>query len=175
MSSEKQQDFVERAALDEWVSLAARALPDAVSGLEDLRYRTMARIDDDQTDRPMGRDESMLYELRHYDIYPDQWEPYLAWLGERANPVLFDQFQLRLIGFWRGVPKQGEGEPSPNLYWLLAWESEAEMRERWAAIFASPEWQAAWAEVINPATGRSKYHRQTSSTLMQALPFSPIQ
>lgn len=117
----------------------------------------------------------MIYELRHYGTYPEQWEPYLAWLEQRANPVLFDQFQLRLIGFWRGVAKRGEDEPHPNLYWLLVWESEDEMRTRWDSIFASPEWSAALDAVIDPATGTSRYHRQTSSTLLHALPISPIQ
>lgn len=117
----------------------------------------------------------MIYELRHYDIYPDQWDAYLVWLEERASPVLFDEFQFRLVGIWRGVARQNGAEPSPNLYWLVAWESEEERDDRWAALFASPSWNAVWDEVIDPATSNSKYHRQTSSTLLRSLPMSPIQ
>ena len=62
----------------------------------------------------------MLYEIRHYDIRPDQWGPYLSWLEEKASPILSEQFKFRLIGFWRGIAKTGQPEPSRNLSWLLA-------------------------------------------------------
>jgi hypothetical protein len=118
---------------------------------------------------------AMFYEVRQYDIRPDQWGPYLAWVEKKASPVLFEQFKFRLIGFWRGIAKAGEPEPTTNLIWLLAWESEEEMRERWAAMRASAEWQAAWAEIIDPSTDKSRYHLQTRSTLLRPLPISPLQ
>ena len=48
------------------------------------------------------------------------------------------------------------------------------MRERWAAVFASDAWKTAWAEAVDPATGERKYHRQTRSVLLRALPRSPL-
>jgi NIPSNAP protein len=116
----------------------------------------------------------MVYELRGYDIDPDRWDEYLAWAENRAFPVLFETFQFRLVGIWQAVAKEGEASPATNLQYILAWESEAEMRERWAAVFASDAWQAAWAEAVDPATGERKYHRQVRSVLMRALPRSPL-
>jgi hypothetical protein len=117
----------------------------------------------------------MLYELRSYDIDPAWWDEWHAWATNRALPVLLDTFGFRLIGWWQALAKPGEPEPTTNLHWILAWESEAEMRERWAALLASDAWQAVWAEAIDPATGQRRWHRQTRSTLLCALPASPLQ
>jgi hypothetical protein len=117
----------------------------------------------------------MLYELRAYDIHPERWDQYLAWVEKKAAPILFDQFKFRLVGVWRAIAKAGEVEPTTNLYEIFAWESEEQMRDRWAAFFTSAEWNAAWAEITDPTTDKSRYHLRTSSTLLHALPFSPLQ
>jgi hypothetical protein len=117
----------------------------------------------------------MLYELRTYDIHPERWDEYLAWVEKKAAPILFDQFKFRLIGFWRAIAKAVEVQPTTNLYEIFAWESEEEMRDRWTAFFASAEWNAAWAEITDPISGKSRYHLRTFSTLLRALPISPLQ
>jgi hypothetical protein len=117
----------------------------------------------------------MFYELRGYDVDPDQWDAFIAWGDEHIAPVLFDQFGFRLVGRWEVVPKAGETPPATNYHWILAWESEAEMHGRWAAVFASDSWKAAWGRQVDPATGKSRYITKFSSTLLRPLPLSPLQ
>lgn len=115
----------------------------------------------------------MLYELRGYDVVPERWEEFLAWGDAWAIPVIFDQFNFRLVGRWQTIPKLGENTPSTNYQYLLAWESEEEMRARWAEALGSAAWKAAWAASLDPATGKSFYLR-VQSTLLQPLPLSPL-
>ena len=117
----------------------------------------------------------MLYELRSYDIDPDRWDEYLAWVTARGLPCLCDAFRFRLVGFWQAMAKEGQAPPTTNLHYILAWESEAEMRERYAALVASAAWKALSAEMRDPATGERKWVRQTRSVLLRALPPSPLQ
>jgi hypothetical protein len=114
----------------------------------------------------------MLYELRRYEIRPDAWDEFLRWGEEWGIPVLIDQFGFRLIGRWEVLP--AAGEHSPTFCWMIAWESEEEMRERWAAAVESAAWKAAWAEAADPATGGSKFHLRTRSDLMRPLAGSPL-
>jgi hypothetical protein len=71
-------------------------------------------------------------------------------------------------------PVADEGTLPINFRFMLAWESEEEMRERRAAAWASEAWQAAWAAAVDPATGELKYHLQGHSVLMRPLAHSPL-
>lgn len=117
----------------------------------------------------------MLYELRRYDINPVRWDEFLLWAEDRAWPILQDQFGFRLVGRWQIIPKTGETAPSTNYCYILAWESEEEMRERRGAASVSPAWESAMAETLDPGTGESKYFLQIQSALMQPMLHSPLQ
>ncbi|MGN6362257.1 MAG: NIPSNAP family protein [Thermomicrobiales bacterium] len=115
----------------------------------------------------------MFYELRRYEIRPETWGEFLDWGVTKAAPALVDQLGFRLVGRWEVLPK--EGEHSPTFCWMLAWESEQEMNERWAEAVGSDAWKDAWASAVDPATGASKFHLSSQSNLMRPLALSPLQ
>jgi hypothetical protein len=114
----------------------------------------------------------MFYELRQYDIYPEVWDEYLVWAETKAFPVLLDELQFPLVGFWQNVAKADGPEPTSNILWILAWESEEEMRAKWAAWRSAPRYKEIWEGVGDPVTGQTKYHRQIRSTLLRSLPIT---
>lgn len=118
----------------------------------------------------------MLYELRSYDIDPERIDGYLEWANTRALPILMGQFGFRVQGFWHAVETADGPPPATNVQWIIAWESEEEMRTRWAEARASDAWKGAMAETMDPAqpNGR-KYHRVVRSTLLAPIPASPLQ
>lgn len=118
----------------------------------------------------------MLYELRSYDIDPERIDGYLAWANSTAMPILMGQFGFRVKGFWHAIETSEGPAPETNVHWLIAWESEDEMKERWAIARASEEWKAAMAETMDPdqPNGR-KYHRIVRSKLLAPIPASPLQ
>ncbi len=117
----------------------------------------------------------MLYELRSYDVHPEQWDAFLVWAERQAFPLLLDHFGFRLVGYWSALSPASEATPVPSVHWMLAWESEEEMLERWAAAIASPEaWTMAWNDGTDPATGTSRFYLQTRTTLLQPLTPSPL-
>ena len=107
----------------------------------------------------------MLYELRSYDIDPERLDGYLEWANTRAMPILMGQFGFRVTGFWHAIETSEGPAPETNVHWIIAWESEAEMKERWAM-----------AETMDPEqpNGR-KYHRVVRSKLLAPIPASPLQ
>ena len=117
----------------------------------------------------------MVYELRSYDIDPARVEDYLTWANDRAMPILVGTHGFRLVGFWRALAKTNESLPTTNVHWLIAWESEQEMNDRWAAARASAAFQEAVREISDPATGQSMYHLRRQSTLLRGIPRSPLQ
>ena len=117
----------------------------------------------------------MYYELRSYDIVPDKIDQYLEWANQKAVPLLTSTFGFKVIGFWHAVQKTGEELPATNVHWMIAWESEQEMNERWAAARASAEWQTIFKEVTDPTTGERIYHKVIRSTLLKPIAASPLQ
>ena len=116
----------------------------------------------------------MVYELRSYDIAPDKLDEYLAWANNKALPLLVGVYGFRLVGFWKVVPKTGEPAPTTNVHWIIAWESEAEMNEKWAAARASDAWKEIAKETVD-ANGNPVYHMRRQSNLLKAIPRSPFQ
>jgi|HigsolmetaAR202D_1030399.scaffolds.fasta_scaffold24998_2 ABC-type oligopeptide transport system substrate-binding subunit len=110
----------------------------------------------------------MIYELRSYDIEPTLLDLYLQSVNDRVLPLLVNTFNFRLIGFWHAVPTSTDPAPSTNVHWIIAWESEQEMLDRWAEAKATEEWAAAWQ-------GLPKFHLKIQRTMLQAIPFSPLQ
>lgn len=86
-----------------------------------------------------------------------------------------------MIGFWRAVDTaEAESPPSgpastTNVHWMIAWESEAEMRSKWAEVRASNEMTEIMKERIDPETGGQKWHRVVRSALLAPTEASPLQ
>lgn len=118
----------------------------------------------------------MLYELRSYDIDPDRIDGYIEWANTRALPILIGQFGFRVQGFWHAIATEDGPAPATNVQWIIAWESEAEMKARWAEARGSDAWKAAMAETADPdqPNGR-KYHRTVRSTFLAPIAASPLQ
>ncbi len=111
----------------------------------------------------------MIYELRQYAIEPTLLDEYLAWANDRALPFLTGTFGFRLVGFWRVTGSGDETPPGPiNVVWLIAWQSETEMRETWTRVRSSPAWQAI-------REGLPPYWRERRSVVLQPIPYSPLQ
>ncbi len=117
----------------------------------------------------------MCYELRSYDIVPHLLQDYLTWANHKVIPLLTGHFGWNVIGFWHAVDKAGEGAPSTNVHWMIAFESEQHMVDEWAKVRASTEWKMIFKEVIDPATGERIYHRVIKSTLLKPVSNSPLQ
>jgi len=117
----------------------------------------------------------VLYELRSYDIRPERWDDYLNWAYTTAWPILFEAHGFPLVGWWQVVPNADEPPSSTNLQWILAWESEEQRNERWAALLDDDAWKAAVAATRDPASGDSLYHLRTRYRFLRPLPRSPLQ
>jgi hypothetical protein len=110
----------------------------------------------------------MIYELRSYDIDPPLLDAYLVWANDQALPILVGKFAFRLVGFWYAVaPAAGEA-PATNVHWMIAWESEQEMLDRWKEATSTEEWKAI-------GQGQPRYHLKIQRTLLKAIPRSPYQ
>ena len=122
----------------------------------------------------------MYYELRSYDINPDRIDEYLVWASTKAVPF-FKSRGMRVIGFWKAVDTaEAEFPPSgpastTNVHGMIAWESEAEMRSKWAEVRASDEMKEIMKERIDPETGGQKWHRVVRSALLAPTEASPLQ
>ena len=88
---------------------------------------------------------------------------------------------MRIVGFWKAIDT-GEAEFPPsgpasatNIHWMLAWESEAEMRAIWGEVRGSEEYQEILKERIDPETGGQKWHRVVRSALLAPTAASPLQ
>jgi len=115
----------------------------------------------------------MIYELRSYDIVHEKLQEYLAWISEHGLPVM-RRFGFRIVGFW-WVGKDGnDPKPRTNIRWMVAWDSEEQMEQQWAAMKASEGWQTAWA-LVKDEDGRSRFHRGTRRAILHALvdPIAP--
>jgi len=111
----------------------------------------------------------MLYELRCYDIDPVLLGEYLAWANDHALPLVVEQFDFRLVGFWQVVAPANATEASAtNIHWVIAWQDEQEMLSRWEQVLASSSWAAIW-------DGRPRFHLKVERKLLQPIPRSPLQ
>jgi hypothetical protein len=52
-----------------------------------------------ETSSPASSGGAMLYELRSYDVHPEQWDAFLAWAERQAFPLHLDHFGFRLVGY----------------------------------------------------------------------------
>ena len=100
-----------------------------------------------------------VYELRHYVAIAGR-ERALRDRFENGTLALFDRLGVRVVDFW-------ETSPPGELWYLLEWESEVAMRERWTAFKADERWLAlkAASEADGPLIA------SITSTLLTRAPF----
>jgi hypothetical protein len=107
----------------------------------------------------------VLYERRGYDIVPELLDEYLTWANDIGLPFIVEKFEFRVIGFWHAVAPAGGAVPATNVHWIVAWNDEKEMLDRWEALGASPEWQAIL---------QRRFYLKTERKLLRAIPRSPL-
>ncbi len=97
-----------------------------------------------------------IVEIRDYTIEPEWFERYKVWANAEAAPWL--KANLDVIEFWMddGIEAEVGGSApvvspngQPNVCWIIRWPSKAERDAQFAEKFASPEWQAIWANHPN--------------------------
>ncbi len=109
-----------------------------------------------------------MYELRSYDIDPALLDRYLAWANDQALPILVGKYGFRLVGFWHAVASSGGEAPATNVHWIICWQSEEEMVNRWKEATSTEEWKAI-------GQGQPRFHLKVQRTLRKAIPRSPYQ
>lgn len=77
----------------------------------------------------------MIHELRIYHCLPGRL-PALLKRFETATLAIWDRIGIRQKGFWTVAI----GESSAAVYYLLEWESLAELETKRAIFNADPEW-----------------------------------
>ena len=120
----------------------------------------------------------MIYELRSYAINPDTWDDFRAWGLNRAFPVLFERFNLPLVGFFENVSvadiKDEAFNRTVGVHWILAWDSVEERHQRMTELRASREWRTATLEAKDEK-GQERFFVNACVTFLKAWPGSPIQ
>jgi NIPSNAP len=81
----------------------------------------------------------MIYELRHYLIYPGRGEAILKRFNNHTFKI-FDRLGFKIYDFW--VEASGSG----NLWYIVEWESTQQLESTWAKFRSDPEWETVKAE-----------------------------
>jgi hypothetical protein len=120
----------------------------------------------------------MIYELRSYDIHPDNWDGYVEWAEDIMMPLLFDKFDFPLVGFFEAVSAENTEHDSFNrtvgVHWILAWSSIEERHQRWTEFRADDEYKVA-VQAARDENGQPLYQMKEQVTLLKAWPVSPMQ
>lgn len=83
----------------------------------------------------------MIHELRIYHCLPGRL-PALLKRFETITLAIWARHGIRQAGFWTVAV----GDSNQDLYYLLEWDSLADLETRWAAFASDPEWLAKRAE-----------------------------
>ena len=83
----------------------------------------------------------MIYEMRVYRVVPNRM-PALLKRFEGTTLALWQRHGIRQAGFWTTAV----GESNQELTYMLAWDSMAELEQKWTAFQSDPEWIAKRAE-----------------------------
>jgi hypothetical protein len=81
----------------------------------------------------------MIYELRHYLIFPGRGEAILNRFKNHTFTI-FDRLGFKVHDFW--VEANGSG----HLWYVMAWESVEQMEREWTKFRADAEWQSVKTE-----------------------------
>ncbi len=120
----------------------------------------------------------MIYELRRYDIKPENWDGYRTWCEDFAFPLFHDQFHFPTVGFFEVVPLEGREMDAYNatvgVRWILAWESIEERDRRWVEVAAADTYTTV-VQHARTENGDWLFHIGAEMTLLKAWPVSPLQ
>ena len=81
----------------------------------------------------------MIYELRHYFPVPGKEEAILNRFQSHTFKI-FDRRGFKVHDFW--VEANGSGD----LWYVLEWQSDAQMESEWIKFRSDEEWQSVKAE-----------------------------
>ena len=96
-------------------------------------------------------DQESVYEIRNYNIHPDQLEAYKTWITNLGLPYI--RTHTNVVGFWIEGDNESEvnGAPldelgSANVTWVIQWDSMDQRNETMERVFSTPEWQEIFAQ-----------------------------
>ena len=76
----------------------------------------------------------MINQLRIYEIFDDTSAAFLARFDAHAARIM-NRHGFRILAMWETT---ADGKPA--FAYLLSWQSEEEMKEKWASFMADEEW-----------------------------------
>lgn len=106
-----------------------------------------------------------VYELRTYDIHPSKM-PNINARFQNHTMSLLKKHGIAVVGFWERLV-----EDAGQLIYLCKFETEEQVRARWDAFRADPEWQRVKAE----SEAQGPLVKQVTSVVMRPTPYSPVQ
>jgi hypothetical protein len=105
-------------------------------------------------------------ELRRYELFGNNSEALYDRFAQHTTRI-FARHGFDQIGYFRTVIGDG-----PDLIYLLRWSSLDDRQRGWTAFHADPEWK----EVRRATTqAHGLLVARTSSSILEALPFSALQ
>ncbi len=107
----------------------------------------------------------MLYELRVYDCVPGRL-PDLLNRFENITLDLWQKHGIKQAGFWTTAI----GESKQTLYYMLEWESLADLEKKWDAFQNDEEWLRKRAETEKNGT----LVASVSNSILQPTSFSSV-
>lgn len=100
---------------------------------------------------PRAEQDTSVYEIRNYNIHPEQIANYKTWIDTHGLPHI--RQHMDVVGFWvKGdIDAEVNGEPldelgSPNVTWIIRWDTKEQRDEVMQKVFGSPEWQEIFAK-----------------------------
>lgn len=106
----------------------------------------------------------MIYELRTYTLHPGGLGPWLKLYEEKAMPVFASIEGMRLVGYFRA-----ETGMLNRVLHLWAYPGSQARDDAFRALAAHPDWMSGFVLPARP------YLAAQESTLLSAVPFSPLQ
>ena len=94
----------------------------------------------------------MIYEIRNFYFEPSRFDAYKVWAKSKAMAYL--KRNLNVLGFWAntGPTPEVNGRAmdelgSANITWIIGWDDISKRKATLDRVFATPEWQAIFADV----------------------------
>lgn len=82
----------------------------------------------------------MINQLRIYDVPPDNRGPFLDRFRDHAARIM-RRYGFRILAMWTN-----ETEGRFRFVYLLAWQDQSEMKNKWDAFMVDAEWSEIKAE-----------------------------
>jgi hypothetical protein len=106
----------------------------------------------------------MINQLRLYDFDPALEDVFLDRFRDHAHRIMTQRYGFRIIAMWlTRDPRRA------RFVYLLSWNDETEMKEKWAAFMADEEWERIKQ---NSRMGRHEPVRSVEDISLTAVPFS---